>query len=256
MIPIIPAGHARQINEGSGTGSVQTDSPDFTHALEDRFHVSDSMDAAFLEASRAYEIPIPVLKAVAKAESGFNFRAQSHCGAMGVMQLMPATARSLGVTDPWDPRQNIMGGSKYLRSMLNKYDGNLKLALAAYNAGSGNVDKYGGIPPFQETQNYVRKIYGYLKQSEEAYIPPNENVFPPSLPSPPTMEPPLDSSSGLAGRFLGLLSGIAGSQGGSLSDFFDQINNFDDFTEDDYLMLLEMMRLQMNSSLTKSPTYE
>ena len=96
-----------------------------------------------------------------KAESNFRASATSRCGAMGVMQLMPGTAKSLGVTDAYDARQNIMAGSKYLAKLLDKYDGDTKLALAAYNAGSGNVAKYGGIPPFKETQNYVKRVLEY-----------------------------------------------------------------------------------------------
>lgn len=103
-----------------------------------------------------------MLKAVGKMESNFDPYAQSGAGAQGVMQLMPATAQSLGVTDPFDARSNIMGGAKYLSDLLARYDGNVDLALAAYNAGSGNVEKYGGVPPFQETQNYISRVKEYM----------------------------------------------------------------------------------------------
>lgn len=123
-----------------------------------------SLDEIFTEAAEKYNVPVELLKAVGKAESGFDAKAVSRCGAQGIMQLMPATAASLGVTDPFDPEQNIMGGAKYLAGLLNKYDGNASLALAAYNAGSGNVAKYGGIPPFKETQNYVKKVLSYMRE--------------------------------------------------------------------------------------------
>lgn len=123
-----------------------------------------SLDAIFQEAAEKYNVPVNLLKAIGKQESGFNPDAVSRCGAQGIMQLMPRTAAYLGVTDSFDPKQNIMGGAKYISELLDKYDGNVSLALAAYNAGSNNVAKYGGIPPFEETQNYVKKVMGYMQE--------------------------------------------------------------------------------------------
>jgi len=122
---------------------------------------SDSLDEIFQRAGEMYKVPVNLLKSVAKAESSFNPTAVSIAGAQGIMQLMPATAKGLGVTNSFDPEQNIMGGAKYLSQMLDRFDGNVELSLAAYNAGPGNVIKYEGIPPFKETQNYVSKVMGY-----------------------------------------------------------------------------------------------
>lgn len=117
---------------------------------------------AFEEASRETGLSVRLLEAVAEAESGLNPRAVSPAGALGLMQLMPETARALGVRDPFDLRENVLGGARYLRGLLDRYGGDLVKALAAYNAGPGAVDRYGGVPPYRETQEYVKKILGKL----------------------------------------------------------------------------------------------
>ena len=139
------------------------DNGDFSSLLGE----TKTLDDIFDKAAKEYNVSVELLKAIGKAESSFNPNAVSRCGAQGVMQLMPATAKELGVTDSFDAEQNIMGGAKYICGLLKKYDGNTKLALAAYNAGSGNVKKYGGIPPFEETQNYVKKVINYMQQGTD-----------------------------------------------------------------------------------------
>jgi len=120
------------------------------------------LDSFFEAAGQKYDLSPDLLKAVAKVESTFRPHVVSKSGAMGIMQLMPGTARYLGVDDPFDPEQSIMGGARYLRENLDRFDGDIKLALAAYNAGWPAVKKHGGIPPFRETQAYVPKVLGYF----------------------------------------------------------------------------------------------
>lgn len=148
--------------------SASAEDTSFKKVLKSAMEIPENLDKIFKEASQKYGVSEKLLKAVAKAESNFDSSATSKKGAMGVMQLMPATAKSLGVSDPYDARSNIMGGAKYLKENLDQYDGDVELTLAAYNAGSGNVKKYGGIPPFKETQNYVKKIMGYMGETDSS----------------------------------------------------------------------------------------
>ena len=115
-------------------------------------------DAHIAEAARIYQLPEAFIRAVMKVESDFVPDVVSHAGAMGLMQLMPRTAASMGVQDPFDPRQNILGGARYLRVLANLFGGDLVLTIAAYNAGEGAVMRYRGIPPYRETQRYVGRV--------------------------------------------------------------------------------------------------
>ncbi len=144
------------------TASSKANTVNGTEEFSSYLQTTASLEQIFAEAAERYNVPKDLVKAIAKAESDFNPNATSGSGAQGLMQLMPATARELGVTDSYDPYQNVMGGTKYISQLLDKYDGNVTLALAAYNAGSGNVAKYGGVPPFKETQNYVVKVTNYM----------------------------------------------------------------------------------------------
>jgi len=132
-------------------------------AVEARHAYDEIVD----EAAQTYKLDPRMIKAVMEAESAFNAMAVSPVGALGLMQLMPEVAKELGVTDPLDPRQNIMAGSKYLKQLLDTHNGNVRLALASYNAGPGNVAKYRAIPPFKETRNYVKKVTGLIADSED-----------------------------------------------------------------------------------------
>jgi len=124
----------------------------------------DRIDRGVSRAAVKYNLPENLIKGVIKAESGYNPRALSRAGAQGLMQLMPATARELGVEDTFDIEQNIDGGARYLRKMIDRYDGNVAKALAAYNAGPGTVDRFKGDVPYRETIAYVDRVLKYSQQ--------------------------------------------------------------------------------------------
>ncbi len=204
------------VNAGKNSSGARN--ADFSSFLGE----SKSLDEIFDKAAKKYDVPVNLLKAIGKAESDFNANAVSRCGAQGVMQLMPATAASLGVTDAFDPEQNIMGGAKYISGLLKKYNGDTSLALAAYNAGSGNVAKYGGIPPFKETQNYVVKVTNYMGQEINAGSYESKA---PAVPGPVQVPavPPVTVS----------MPDLSDGEGALLQDM-DAI-----FSYDDYLLFLE-----------------
>ncbi len=144
----------------AGILSVETDKLNKSNSRE--------LDDIFREASEKYNVSCELLKAIAYNESRYNPNATSSAGAMGIMQLMPATAKSMGVTNAYDPYENIMGGAKLLSRLSELYNGNQTLMIAAYNAGSGNVEKYGGVPPFEETRNYVQNVLNTLNQGTQS----------------------------------------------------------------------------------------
>ncbi len=155
----------QSILEANMTEKSQTETPNETQALANNFREISPKGASREELENLIEkyadknnLDSDFVKAVIKQESGFKANAKSHCGAMGLMQLMPATAMSLGVNNAYDPEQNIAGGTKYLKGLMDRFGGDKELALAAYNAGPGAVNKYGGIPPYKETRNYVKNI--------------------------------------------------------------------------------------------------
>jgi hypothetical protein len=142
---------------------VRRAATDFSEALTQHLPQSTPFEDVFLDAGRKFDVSPTLLKAVASAESDFNPDAVSPAGAVGLMQIMPGTAQQLGI-DPRDPVQSIQGAANYLRTLLEQFNGNVTLAVAAYNAGPGAVAKYGGIPPYSETQDYVVHVADLMKK--------------------------------------------------------------------------------------------
>ena len=204
----VPAG----VDQSAGTTNTY-----FSNYMDQTQKYGDYLEQIFQKASNTYGVSKDLLKAMAKAESNFRADATSHCGAMGIMQLMPQTAASLGVTDAYNPEQNIMGGAQYISRLLEKYNGNLSFAVAAYNAGSGNVDKYGGIPPFNETQNYVVKVLRYLE--EGVTIPDSSGSASTGV------------STGASAGWSSLQSAGSSSSTGTLQNILNKYFDYDDYLE-------------------------
>jgi soluble lytic murein transglycosylase-like protein len=135
---------------GEGTSDVAERAPAMVPPAQ--------IDSLVNENAGSQNVDPALVKAIIANESGFNANATSNVGAQGLMQLMPGTAQGLGVTDAYDPAQNVAGGTKYIKGLLDRFNGDVRLAVAAYNAGPGAVEKYGGIPPYAETQNYVQNV--------------------------------------------------------------------------------------------------
>ena len=172
---LVPTNRAQNLNGGRGTISTQPFfmEPFRPEALSASLELRRQFEGIVRSASYRYDVDPYLVLGMIRVESNFNAHAVSHKGAKGLMQLMPGTARLHKVDNVYDPVQNIYGGVRHFRLLLDRFDGNVQLALAAYNAGAGPVAKYNSIPPYRETRNYVRRVMGYYqfyRNSEMTYL--------------------------------------------------------------------------------------
>ncbi len=154
--------------EGSGSGRFTAPLPNRPSVKLGRTARARKYDSLIRDAARRYDLPVALVRAVVHTESNYNPRAVSSVGAMGLMQIMPSTAKYLRVRDAFDPNQNVYGGCKFLRLLANRFNGDMVLTIAGYHAGAGAVQKYGGVPPYESTRAYVkavmRRYYAYERQ--------------------------------------------------------------------------------------------
>jgi soluble lytic murein transglycosylase-like protein len=161
---VLPHHHRFSISRAASAPRVSTTVNSFV-AVDPKH----AYDAIIREAAHLYKVDAALIRSVVQAESSFNPLALSRVGAMGLMQLMPSTADALDVENPFDPRENIMAGTRLLKDLLTRHKGNVALTLASYNAGLGNVRKYGGrVPPFKETRNYVKRITSLIADAKQS----------------------------------------------------------------------------------------
>jgi cell wall-associated NlpC family hydrolase len=200
----LPASFATQL-QSAGVDTAATDTTDPTAATAtttpvDSTDASTQYDSMIQQAARDQGVDPALLKGLVQAESGFNNSSVSSVGAQGLTQLMPDTARGLGVTNSFDPLQNLEGGARFLAGALQRFGGNEQLALAAYNAGPAAVERYGGIPPFAETQAYVPRVLGYAAQYRAEGFGQTPATTVPATTVPGTTTPsPLPAASALGG---------------------------------------------------------
>ena len=159
-----PETHFSQLLQSIGQKRENSEVVKPAEMTEPQGSPEERIRSAVQQAAQKYNLPPALIFAFIKQESGFKPNAKSWCGAQGLMQLMPGTAKDLGVKDAWNIEQNIEGGSKYIRQMLDQFGGDLKKAIAAYNAGPGAVQRYGGTPPFKETQQYVPAVMAHYEK--------------------------------------------------------------------------------------------